>query len=512
MSELEDLQRQNRALDEQIKTLVRVEASLHKSQNEVDRQVARIELLNRFALRWTSQATTTEILTATLELFQRLFNCEWIAVLVLDAHALGDETLDSSGPIRHPADPTALAEATGDVTGPVVATRDDFLREWPALGPHLPPSTASSHADGFHVLMPLRGREGPPMCVLLAAGKVVARSNHFKEAPKPSSLAFLQLMNSHVEHMLRTTRLLQDVARTQHHLEAARDELEDRVDARTRELRAEVHERRRAEEALTVARDVAEAASHAKSAFLAHMSHELRTPLNAIIGYSEMLHEDALSEGRLDDARDQAVVIASGKHLLTMVNDVLDLSKIEAGRLQLEAEPFDVYPVLEAVIGTARPLLERNSNRFELVTPQPLGVMVSDSIRLRQVLLNLLGNAAKFTQGGVVRLEVVRVDGDGVAALVFRVEDTGIGMTVEQVSRLFNEFSQADSSTTRKFGGTGLGLAISRRLSRLMGGDITVTSVLGRGTTFTVTLPANIETRVGQGDTPLEPRTLTPSR
>jgi len=186
-------------------------------------------------------------------------------------------------------------------------------------------------------------------------------------------------------------------------------------------------------------------------------------------------------------------VIASGKHLLSMVNDILDLSKIEAGRMRLDVETFEVSPVLEVLINTARPLLERNGNRFELVRPAPLGVMASDAMRLRQVLLNLLGNAAKFTERGLVQLGATRVELDGLAALVFRVEDTGIGMTAEQMSRLFNEFTQADSSTTRRFGGTGLGLAISRRLCRLMGGDIKAASVPGQGSTFTVTLLAAID-------------------
>jgi signal transduction histidine kinase len=318
-------------------------------------------------------------------------------------------------------------------------------------------------------------------------------------------------MSSHVEHMLRTTRLLQDLARTQQYLKAARDELEDRVDARTQELQAEVVERRRAEEALIVARDVAEAASRSKSAFLAHMSHELRTPLNAIIGYGEMLQEEAVAEGRDRVAYDQAVVIASGKHLLNMVNDVLDLSEIEAGRMQLDAETFDVLPVLESAINTARPLLERNENRFELVTPEPLGVMVSDAMRLRQILLNLLGNAAKFTEAGVVRLGASWVELDGLAAVVFRVEDSGIGMTPEQMGRLFNEFTQADSSTTRKFGGTGLGLAISRRLCRLMGGDITVSSVPGQGSTFTVTLPVALDAATVPDDVRAESSPVTQS-
>ncbi|MBM3769887.1 MAG: hypothetical protein FJW27_01080 [Acidimicrobiia bacterium] len=304
MSEVEDLRRQNRAVDEQIKTLVRIEASLHKSQNEIDRQVARIELLSRFALGWTSRSTAREILAATVELFQRLFSCVWVTVLASDADAVAEDPARLPDRMRSVADWPTLALALSDATGPAVVRRETLLGRWPAFEPHVPCSVLPGHADAFHVVMTLRDREGLPSYVLVAAGKVLKRSTHLKDAPKPSSLAFLQLMNSHVEHMLRTTRLLEDLARTHQHLEAARDELEDRVDARTRELQAEVLERRRAEEALIVARDVAEAASRSKSAFLAHMSHELRMPLNAIIGYSEMLQEEAAAEGREHASRD----------------------------------------------------------------------------------------------------------------------------------------------------------------------------------------------------------------
>ncbi len=488
MPELEELRRQNQALDEQIRTLVRTEQRLHRSQNEVDRQIARIELLSRFALRWTGQSTSREILAGAVELFNRLFSVTSTQIVVLDAGAVSAEH-PATAPLIWPPPADVPALALDDVLSPLVLTRVDLGGRWPWLADLVPPPDGVAHADTRLVLMPLRDREGPPMGVLLAVGQASTRSSHLKEAPKATSLPFLQLMSSHVEQMLRTTRLLRDLARTQQHLLAARDELEDRVDARTRELQAEVTERRRAEEALILARDAAEAASHAKSAFLAHMSHELRTPLNAIIGYSEMLQEDAIAEGNHEAARDQGMVVSSGKHLLGMVNDVLDLSKIEAGRLHLDIESFEVGPFLHTVVHTARPLVERKGNRLEVSSPDEAGCMTSDSMRLKQVLLNLLSNAAKFTEHGVVRVDVSKVDGGERPMTRFRVIDTGIGMTEEQVSRLFNEFMQADSSTTKRFGGTGLGLAISRRLCRLMGGDVTVESRCGEGTTFTVIVP-----------------------
>ena len=234
------------------------------------------------------------------------------------------------------------------------------------------------------------------------------------------------------------------------------------------------------------ARREAEAANSAKSQFLASMSHELRTPLNAIIGYSEMLQEDAEERGDASAVPDLQKIHAAGKHLLTLINDVLDLSKIEAGKMQLHLETFDVAVLVEQVGATIQPLVERNANRLELRCDASVGAMRSDTTRLRQILLNLLSNACKFTDHGRITLEVDR-SGD---TLVFRVRDSGIGMTPEQLGRLFQAFSQADTSTAARYGGTGLGLAITRRLCQLMGGDVAVESEAGVGSTFTVRLPA----------------------
>jgi signal transduction histidine kinase len=233
--------------------------------------------------------------------------------------------------------------------------------------------------------------------------------------------------------------------------------------------------------------ELAEAANRAKSAFLANMSHELRTPLNAIIGYAEMLEED------IDDATqrsDLQRIRSSGKHLLRMIDDVLDLSKIEAGKVELHVDVFDVGQLIDQVAATVRPLLDRNGNRLEVRQHEPLGVMTSDESRLRQVLLNLLSNAAKFTHQGEVKVTSRRLSDASGDSLSFEIRDSGIGMTPEQLDRLFVPFVQADSATTRKYGGTGLGLAISRRLCEMMGGDIAVRSDLGQGTCFTVTVPA----------------------
>ena len=239
------------------------------------------------------------------------------------------------------------------------------------------------------------------------------------------------------------------------------------------------------------ARRDAESASRAKSQFLAAMSHELRTPLNAIIGYSEMLQEELGDAGQDRFVPDLQKVHSAGRHLLTLINDVLDLSKIEAGRMELVPEPFELRPVIDDVVTTVRPLVDKNRNRLDVCYNGELGKMRSDQTRIRQVLFNLLSNACKFTEDGVITLEASRVqrDGDG-DWLVFRVRDSGIGMTQEQLGRLFEAFSQAEASTAARYGGTGLGLALSRRFCQMMGGDIAVESVPGSGSTFTIEVPA----------------------
>ncbi|MEM7222509.1 MAG: response regulator [Pseudomonadota bacterium] len=256
------------------------------------------------------------------------------------------------------------------------------------------------------------------------------------------------------------------------------------------ELKRREAQLEQAVENLAKARDLAAQATVAKSQFLANMSHELRTPLNAVIGITEMLQEDAEDAGQEDFIEPLQRVSGAGNHLLHLINEILDLSKIESGKMELYLEEIDLAALLEEVKSTAQPLAEKNDNRLSLESLGELGTIYADRTRLRQIVLNLLSNACKFTTGGQVAIRASRLDDKEVTITV---NDTGIGMTEDQIGRLFQEFSQADNSTTRKYGGTGLGLAISQRLCHLMGGDIGVTSIPEVGTTFTVKLPTRVE-------------------
>ena len=229
-------------------------------------------------------------------------------------------------------------------------------------------------------------------------------------------------------------------------------------------------------------------ASENKSQFVSSMSHELRTPLNAIIGLTEMMFTNAARFGTEKAVEPLQRVHRAGTHLLGLINQVLDLSKIEAGKLELNPQAVRLAPLIDEVIGTARQLAEQNKNRLVVEAAADLGGLTVDPMRLKQILLNLLSNACKFTKEGEVKLRGSRVR-NGPHSVELSVSDTGIGMTAEQQAKLFEEFSQADATTAQRFGGTGLGLAITRKLARLMGGDVTVTSEPGKGSVFTLCLP-----------------------
>jgi signal transduction histidine kinase/CheY-like chemotaxis protein len=296
----------------------------------------------------------------------------------------------------------------------------------------------------------------------------------------------------------RLTRTLARAHTANAALKESESLLERRVEERTADLERANQELVKSESELAVARDQALDASRAKSAFLASMSHELRTPMNAIIGYSEMLIEEAEDTEAQALVPDLEKVLSASRHLLGLINSILDLSKVETGKMDLYLETFQVDAVVADVVSTIQPLVRKNGNTLEVQVDGDVGAMRADLTKVRQSLFNLLSNACKFTKDGRITLGVSRRDEDLADSILFTVSDTGIGMTEEQVSKLFQAFTQADASTSRKFGGTGLGLVITRQFCQLMGGDVSVESELGRGTTFRIRLPAVVSSLVAE--------------
>jgi signal transduction histidine kinase/DNA-binding response OmpR family regulator len=272
----------------------------------------------------------------------------------------------------------------------------------------------------------------------------------------------------------------------------------------------DVTERRRAEAEAAKAKEAAENANRTKSLFLANMSHELRTPLNAILGFSEMLQEEAVEKNLPEFNVDLQKISTAGKNLLGLINDILDLSKIEAGKMELHLEIFDIGELIAEVSSTIEMQIGKNGNTLEISCPADIGFMRADLGKVRQGLFNLVSNAAKFTHGGRIGIGAERQLMDGIDWIVFRVTDSGIGLSAEQIVKLFQSFTQADASTTRKFGGTGLGLALTRRFCQMMSGDVTVQSTLGEGSVFTIKLPASVSEPISDAMVVIDDRRQTP--
>jgi len=307
-------------------------------------------------------------------------------------------------------------------------------------------------------------------------------SDSTSTAPEPA-MDPLRALQLRLERERRARRAAEQIAeektrelfRINQDLRALSLDLQHRVDERTAELRD--------------ARDLALAASAAKSDFVANLSHELRTPLNAIIGYGEMLREDLRDLDLEDLAHDAARILSAGNFLLVLINDLLDLEKIEAGQLETHLEDVEVAPILWSVLEIIRPDLEANNNTLELVIDPLATELLTDPTRLRQILHNLLSNATKFTRDGKIRVEIGPEHQGLRRTMAFAIKDSGIGMTPEQLARVFQRFVQAESTTAQRYGGTGLGLALTRSLCQLLGGDIAAISRPGQGSTFRFWLP-----------------------
>jgi len=353
--------------------------------------------------------------------------------------------------------------------------------------------------EGYYTRDPYVAASAPRsvLCAPLVAqgslsGIMYLENNLATDAFTPERLGVLQMLSGQAGIAIENARLYggleQRVEERTQQLSERTDELAQLVGALKRSERAA----RVARETAMLAEQVAHEANQAKTTFLTSMSHELRTPINAIIGYSELLEEEATDAGATDSIADLRKIRSAARHLLGLINEVLDLSKIEAGRMELVAEPVNVRAILEETIAIAEPLVAKNANTLVLECPPEVGVIQTDGMRLRQVLFNLLSNASKFTDHGTITVSAARHrtgDGDNIE---FRVRDTGIGMTPEQIGRLFQAFSQADATIAKKYGGTGIGLVVVRRLSQLMGGDVEVASTAGVGTTFIVTIAASL--------------------
>jgi signal transduction histidine kinase/ActR/RegA family two-component response regulator len=318
----------------------------------------------------------------------------------------------------------------------------------------------------------------PVLELAAMAGRVSAERNYSLRAVKIGDDELGALVDRFNEMMAQIQARSLEVL-------AARNALQQHV----QELCVEIAERQRIQEELLAAKQAAEDSSRAKSTFLANMSHELRTPLNAIIGYSEMLQEDARDNQQIERIPDLARITTAGKHLLTLITDVLDLSKVEAGKTELLLEDAAISQILEDTIDTMAPLARQNGDTLTMRCAPGLTTVRVDAGKLRQSLYNLVSNACKFAENGAVSIEVVPVTADGANWIEWRVSDSGIGIAPHQMHKLFRAFSQVDASTTRKYGGTGLGLAISQRFCQLMGGAISVSSEPGKGSTFTIRLP-----------------------
>ncbi|MBW4520487.1 MAG: response regulator [Scytolyngbya sp. HA4215-MV1] len=490
--ELARLQRENQQLSGQVKRLVRIESDLCTIQEKLDRQIKIYRRLYEIGKQVNATFDLSEIVALMIQFVIYELNFERCLILLQSPEVLQTEvprfqvhSLDGYYDLESRQQVEALTLVLDEPALLGLQQGEEFIlcsdfceaRSLRELGNRL--------GLDEYVIFPLARDSRSPFGLLIVGNTATMAPYQTRIQTNDESILGLANLTSQASTAINTVHFYQQ-------LESERQLLEAKVEERTNELLS--------------AKETSEAANRAKSQFLANMSHELRTPLNAILGYSEMLQEELEDLRQSSCISDVQKIHAAGKHLLGLINDILDLSKIEAGKMELYPETFDLSTLIYEVTNTIRPLVQKNKNTLISHCPEDIGTMYADQTKLRQNLFNLLSNASKFTDQGTITLTVERQSGrltqqtkngtpfwgsDAVSYVLFQVSDTGIGMTPKQVDRLFQAFTQADTSTTRKYGGTGLGLVITKKFCQLMGGDVLVESEPGQGSTFTIYLPAN---------------------
>lgn len=454
--------------------LITAKRSLQEHNRKIDSQARLLASMNRVARVVNSTLDLGRVMAAIRENLSEVIEFDQAGLLFVDpaGQNLVIDRYDGAG------SDTAFAELRG-ISVPLTETRSIFVRTvfenrpFFVTDPTAERSGMSETDAKIHELLPSRSLITLPLSINEEVIGVLAFANtHKNVAAGEDEIEAIERHVGFIATAIRNARMYEKIK----HAEKA-----------------------------------ANAANQAKSQFLANMSHELRTPMNAVIGYSEMLKEEAEDQGADDFIPDLDRICKASKHLLHLINDILDLSKVEADKIELYPEPIDIGEFIDEISSGIGPIMETNGNRLEVKRSEDVAEVVNDVTRLRQVVLNLVSNAAKFTHEGTVRLTVSRTSADGIDWLDIAVSDTGIGMSPKQIQQVFQPFTQADASTTRKYGGTGLGLAISKSYCELMGGTLAVTSEQGKGSTFTAHIPADIESAPSDSPAPQAESATTPS-